>query len=146
MTVRGHTLDKDGILAGLLALRIVLHYGRPLSALAAELEAELGRYHYRQETFFIDMSAAEAHQRLKKLAQYKPGDVFRAGPQDYPIRTVNAEDGYRFGLDDGSWVMMRPSGTEPKVRIYAESRESEEQTAVLCEAAKALALEAVAQP
>ena len=146
ITVRGHTLDKDGVLAGLLAVRIVMHYGRPLSELAREQEAELGRYFYRQETFFIDMSAAEAHQRLKKLAAVQPGTPFEAGGRTYPIRTINAEDGYKFTLEGGSWVMMRPSGTEPKVRVYAESRESDEATAELCAAAKEMALAAVQVP
>ena len=143
MTIRGHTVDKDGVLAGLLALRIVLHYRRPLSALVEALEAEVGHYHYRQETFFIDMSAAEAHQRLRKLGALQPGQTFQAGGRSHPITEVNAEDGYKLTLDNGAWVMMRPSGTEPKVRIYAESRESEASTRTLCEAAKALALEAV---
>ena len=143
LTIRGHTLDKDGVLVGLLGARIVLHYGRPLSALMAELEAELGHYHYRQETFMIDMSAAEAHERLKALGATRPGETFRAGGHDYTILEINAEDGYRFALDGGSWVMMRPSGTEPKVRVYAESRESPQVTEALCAAAKERALAAV---
>jgi phosphomannomutase len=150
LTIRGHTLDKDGVLAGLLALRIVLHYGRPLSALVAELEAELtggaGHYHYRQETFTIDLSAAEAHQRMKKLGAVRPGETFTAGGRVYPIRAVNAEDGYKLTLDGGAWVMMRPSGTEPKVRVYAESRESAATTQALCAAARAMALAAVQSP
>jgi phosphomannomutase len=146
MTIRGHTVDKDGVLAGLLALRIVLHDRRPLSTLVEALEAEVGRYYYRQETFFIDMSAAEAHQRLKKLGALQAGQTFRAGGRSHPITEVNAEDGYKLTLDQGAWVMMRPSGTEPKVRIYAESRESDAATHTLCEAAKALALEAVQTP
>jgi len=146
ITVRGHTLDKDGVLAGLLALRIVLHYGRSLSELVEEIESETGHYHYRQETFMIDMSAAEAHQRLKRLGSVQAGTDFEAGGKHHPIREVIAEDGYKFILDDGAWVMMRPSGTEPKVRVYAESRESDEATITLCAAAKAMALAAVESP
>ncbi len=143
ITIRGHTLDKDGVLAGLLAVRIVLHYGRPLGELIAELEREQGRYFYRQETFVIDLSAAEAHERLKKLGTLKPGDAFQVGARALPIRAVNAEDGYKLTLDDGAWVMMRPSGTEPKVRVYAETRQSEQATQELCGAARKLALAAI---
>ena len=50
-------------------MRIVLHYRRSLAELARELEAELGRYYYRQETFAIDLSAAEAHERLRRLGE-----------------------------------------------------------------------------
>ncbi|MCH8882772.1 MAG: hypothetical protein IIA41_04640 [SAR324 cluster bacterium] len=146
MTIRGHTLDKDGLLVGLLAVRIVLHYGRPLSELMGELESQLGRYYYRQETFLVELSAAEAHQRLKKLAAIRPGECFQAGGVAHPITAVDARDGYKFILDDGAWVMMRPSGTEPKVRVYAESRHSDEATRILCEAAQSMALEAVRRP
>ena len=66
-----------------------------------------------------------------------------AGGKTRRVREVNTEDGYKFTLDDGTWIMMRPSGTEPKVRTYAETRESAEASAALCEAAKALALEAI---
>lgn len=146
MTIRGHTMDKDGILAGLIALRMVLHYGRPLSELAAELEEETGTYHYLQETFMIDMPAKEAKRRLGKLANLKPGAMLPTPDGDRPITEVNAEDGYKFVLDRGAWVMMRPSGTEPKVRVYAESREGDAATLKLCEAAKAMALQAVQEP
>ncbi|HEX9841956.1 MAG TPA: hypothetical protein VGC20_04365 [bacterium] len=143
ITVRGHTLDKDGILAGLLAVRIVLHYGRPLSELAAALEAQLGHYFYRQETFAIDMSAAEAHQRMKALGAVQPGQHIGSGPAARTIRSVVAQDGYKFALEGGAWVMMRPSGTEPKVRVYAETRESEQATRDLCAAAREMALAAI---
>jgi phosphomannomutase len=143
MTIQGHTLDKDGLLAGLLAVRIVLHYGRALSDLLAEMEAELGVYYWRQMTFMIDMTAREAHRRLQGLAAVQPGRRIQAGGQERAVAAVNTEDGFKFVLDDGSWMMMRPSGTEPKVRVYAETRESGAATEALCEAAKALALEAI---
>jgi phosphomannomutase len=59
---------------------------------------------------------------------------------------VNTEDGYKFVFDDGTWFMMRPSGTEPKIRVYAESRESLETTNALCRSARALALKAMGLP
>ena len=65
------------------------------------------------------------------------------GARALPIRAVNAEDGYKLTLDNGAWVMMRPSGTEPKVRVYAETRQSEQATQELCGAARKLALTAI---
>ena len=143
MTIQGHTLDKDGVLAGLLALRMVLHYGKPLSEIVDGVEREVGRYHYRQETFMIDMPAAEAKQRLQKLSAVEPGSALITRDGRRIITGVNTEDGFKFSLEGGAWVMMRPSGTEPKVRIYAESKEGEETTRRLCEAAKKMALEAM---
>jgi phosphomannomutase len=143
LSIQGHTLDKDGILAGLSAVRMVLHYGRPLSDLLRELEAELGVYHWHQETFTIDLSAKEAHQRLHALEAIRPGHTVEADGKTRMVSAVNTEDGYKFTFSDGAWMMMRPSGTEPKVRVYAETRESMAATRALCAAAKALALEAI---
>jgi phosphomannomutase len=143
MTIQGHTLDKDGILAGLVAVRMVLHYGRSLSELLRETEAEFGTYYWHQETFAIDMPAREAHQKLKTLGTIAPGRQVNAGGKTREVRSVNTEDGFKFTFTDGTWMMMRPSGTEPKVRIYAETRESMDATRALCLAAKDLALEAM---
>ena len=143
LTIAGHSLDKDGVVTGLLAWRMVLHYQRPLSDLLAEIEKELGHYHWLQATFMIDMSAREALQKLTRLKDYRPGQRLDAGGRHYTLSSVDAQDGYKFVFDDGSWVMMRPSGTEPKVRVYAETRESPEATQRLSEMGKALALEAL---
>lgn len=141
MTIKGHTLDKDGILAGLMAVRMVLHYGKPLHTLLAEVEAELGAYHWHQETFNIEISAAEAREKLKKLTRIKPGKKIEVAGKSRKVKEVDTSDGYKFTLDDGSWMMMRPSGTEPKIRIYAETSTSSEDTRDLCEKAKAMARE-----
>ena len=143
LTIAGHTLDKDGVLAGLLALRIVLHYRRPLSELLAEIEAETGPYHYRQVSFPVDVLAEKVREKLQRLRAIKPGA--KLGPEGLrrTVAEVNSEDGFWFAFEEGGWILMRPSGTEPKVRIYAETRTSEAATLELCELGKAVALEAL---
>jgi len=143
LTIQGHTLDKDGIMAGLLAMRIVLHYDRSLSEQLAQIEGELGRYHWLQDTFPISMLAREARERLKSLAAIRPGQELDAGGKARRVEAVNTEDGYKFQFADGSWFMMRPSGTEPKIRVYAESRESLDLAQALCRSARELALKAM---
>jgi phosphomannomutase len=146
LTIQGHTLDKDGIMAGLLAMRMVLHYDCPLSEQLAGIEREMGRYHWLQDTFPIAMLAREAQERLKGLAAIRPGQELEAGGKARRVLNVNTEDGYKFQFDDGTWFMMRPSGTEPKIRVYAESRESLEVAQALCASARALALKAMGLP
>jgi phosphomannomutase len=143
LTIAGHSLDKDGVVTGLLALRIVLHYRRSLSDLLSEIEREIGKYHWEQITFMIEISAREALKKLAKLAEYQPGQKLQADGRTYTLVAVDAQDGYKFFFEDGSWVMMRPSGTEPKVRVYAETRESPAATRTLSELGKRLALEAI---
>ena len=143
LTIQGHTLDKDGIMAGLLAMRIVLHYDRPLSEQLAEVERVTGRYHWMQDTFAIAIPVREAHERLKSLAAIRPGRELEAGGAARRVQQVNTEDGYKFLFSDGTWFMMRPSGTEPKIRLYGESRESAAAAQALCRSARALALQAM---
>ncbi|MCH8841610.1 MAG: hypothetical protein IID61_01420 [SAR324 cluster bacterium] len=143
LTIGGHSLDKDGVMAGLLALRIVLHYGRSLSDLLNDIEAELGPYYWEQKTFMIDIPAREAKQKLTRLADYRPGQEIGGAGHTRTIAEVNTDDGYKFTFDDGSWLMMRPSGTEPKLRIYAETRSSPEETRALCEMGEKLARDAI---
>ncbi len=145
LTIQGHTLDKDGIMACLLAMRMVLHYGRPLSTLLEEVQHELGQYYWLQDTFPINMLAKQAQQKLKALQAVQPGRIVQAGQKSYSVASINTEDGYKFVFSDGSWFMMRPSGTEPKVRVYAETRTSAADTQALCAAAKAMALEVMAK-
>jgi phosphomannomutase len=143
LSIQGHTLDKDGIMAGLLAMRMVLHYGRSLSEQLAEVERETGRYYWIQETFAITIPARQAKERLKSLGSIRPGQEIEGGGRTRRVQSVNTEDGYKFIFDDGTWFMMRPSGTEPKVRLYAESRESATTALALCRAARTLALKAM---
>ncbi|MBI4083550.1 MAG: hypothetical protein HY423_13165 [Candidatus Lambdaproteobacteria bacterium] len=143
MTIAGHTLDKDGVLAGLMAVRIVLHYRRPLNDLLAEIENEVGHYHWRQENFPVEVSAAQVRERLTQLAHVQPGSHLEGEGLRLKVKAVDARDGYHFEFEDGSWLMMRPSGTEPKVRVYAETCEGPEATQRLCAMGKALALRIV---
>jgi phosphomannomutase len=146
LTIQGHTLDKDGIMAGLLAMRMVLHYNQPLGEQLAAIEKELGHYHWIQDTFAISIPARQAKERLTSLAAIAPGQELEAGGAPKRVQATNHEDGYKFVFDDGTWFMMRPSGTEPKIRIYAESRESAETSQALCRSARALALKAMGLP
>ena len=143
ITIAGHTLDKDGVLAGLLGLRIVLHYGKSLTDLLAEIDAETGAYFYRQINFEVEITAAEVREKLKQLATMKPGATIGDGDKARSVKTVGSQDGYMFEFTDGTWIMMRPSGTEPKVRIYAESRVSEADTDALCELGQQLAAKTI---
>lgn len=143
LTIAGHTLDKDGVLAGLLALRIVLHYGRSLSELVAEIEAETGVHHYRQINFSVEVTAAEVREKLQRLASLTAGQTLGQGPTLRTVSRVDTTDGYLFDFREGGWILLRPSGTEPKVRIYAESLESREAMDALCELGKNLAMEVI---
>lgn len=143
ITIAGHTLDKDGVLAGLLAVRIVLHYQKSLSTLLREIETEGGKYYYEQINFEVNLSAAEVRQKLSALKSVKPGDLLGEGGLQRKVKAINTDDGYMFQFEDDTWILMRPSGTEPKVRIYAETRGSESDTEALCALGQSLAMSVI---
>jgi phosphomannomutase len=77
---------------------------------------------------------------LSLLEQYTAGKVIRVGDEERTIAKIIDIDGRKMVLDDGSWLMIRPSGTEPKVRFYVEARDKKKQIS-LFDTAKAMLAE-----
>lgn len=112
--VRGYLPERDGILNGLLVLEAMAARGRRFSDLLADLERRFGRWHYGRRDLRLKMSQVdEAFARLRDKA---PDDL--AG---VPVVKVNRLDGVKLIGRDDSWLLFRRSGTEPIVRIYAET-------------------------
>lgn len=111
----GHVPERDGILAGLMLLEMLATERQPLTRLLAKLEKTYGPHRYaRIDTHFPleKRSALMAHCREKP-----PGKLLRSSVVD-----VKSYDGVKFVAQDGSWLMLRGSGTEPILRIYAEAK------------------------
>ncbi len=133
MSIQGHTLDKDGILAGLLALRMSVVENRSLNDQLNRLNRlQNTSYYWRQETFAVNVSAQEIRQHFAALRSIQVGDVWSLAGKPQKIVQVLFEDGCKIIFESGLWVMMRPSGTEPKVRIYAESMHDMNEAKALC--------------
>ena len=110
---RGHIPERDGVLSGLLLLDYVVRTGKPPSQLLAELYEELGPHEYDR----VDVTLREEEREAiaANAAAAEPPEI--AG-----LRVVSRDtlDGYRFTLEGGWWLLLRFSGTEPLLRIYAE--------------------------
>lgn len=115
LSIRGHVPEKDGILACLLVAELVAKRGRTsLRQLLDELYAEVGLLLSRR----IDLSLKpEERDRLLQMLEKPPPTL--AGRK---IQNVQRVDGMKLHLEDGSWVLIRPSGTEPVVRLYVEAK------------------------
>ncbi|GAA0224054.1 phosphoglucomutase/phosphomannomutase family protein [Haladaptatus pallidirubidus] len=110
-TIRGHVREKDGVLMALFAAAIAEE--RPFDERVDDLLAEFGEIH--QNKISLDCPDAEKQRVLSDLETELPDEV--AGKD---VEDVVTKDGFKILLEDGSWLLVRPSGTEPKMRIYAE--------------------------
>ncbi len=115
LSIRGHFPEKDGILACLLAAEAVAARGKSLTEQLDELYERVGKL--ESARIGVKLTDDVAAKLKEKLAQ-EPSEI-----EGRKIERINRMDGVKFIFTDGSWMLMRPSGTEPLVRIYAESED-----------------------
>jgi phosphoglucomutase len=123
LSIRGHFPEKDGIIACLLAVEAVTVRGKSLTEQLNELYARVGKL--ESGRIGVKLSAEVADKLKEKLLQ-EPSEI-----DGRKIENINRMDGVKFTFTDGSWMLMRPSGTEPLVRIYAESEDKQELEVLL---------------
>ncbi|HEY8228363.1 MAG TPA: phosphoglucomutase/phosphomannomutase family protein [Pyrinomonadaceae bacterium] len=124
LSIKGHYPEKDGILACLLAAEAVAARGTSLTDQLEALFAEIGRL--ESGRIGVRLTPDLMPTLKAKLAQEPAAVVGRK------VKEINRLDGLKIIFQDDSWLLVRPSGTEPLVRIYAES-ESAKDVEVLLE-------------
>ena len=128
-----HTLEKDALFGLLLALEMMALTGKDLGDYLKDIMDEFGYYYPDRSGIAVDKSLV-GEPLLSKLSvlreRYKEGSVVDIGGSRRTIKKAITVDGTKFVFDDGSWLMIRPSGTEPKVRFYIEARTEEGKKAV----------------
>lgn len=137
ITVIGHTPEKDAYIGLLLALDMMLSLKKNLGDYLAEIQAEYGQYYPGRGGVEVSRQGKELLDTLAGLEKYGVGTVLDIGGEAKKITEVITVDGRKMILEDKSWLMIRPSGTEPKVRFYVEAR-SESRKDGLFSAAKAM--------
>jgi phosphomannomutase len=116
--------ERDGILSGLLVAECVASFGKPLSEIIREMEAEFGALHYNRRDVHCPMD-----QVARLIERIRRGELdARLGP-DFAGR--EEKDGVKLNFRDGSWILFRKSGTEPMIRIYSESPNAERVDSML---------------
>ena len=121
LSIIGHIPEKDGILADMLVAEAIAYEGKPLSQLVEEAIAEADGPLYNQR---LDLHLNDAHKAavLDACTHNPPTEV--AGIK---VKEVGRKDGIKLYLEDGSWVLLRPSGTEPLMRVYMETNSPEKE-------------------
>ncbi|MEN0002929.1 MAG: phosphoglucomutase/phosphomannomutase family protein [Bacteroidota bacterium] len=127
LAVNGHIPERDGIWIGLMILEFMAKTGKPLKALIQEVYDMVGPFAFDRDDLHIDEATKQAIvQRIKE----NPYDALG----DYKVERTESVDGTKFWLGADRWVMVRPSGTEPVLRVYCQA-ESHEMVRTILEAA-----------
>jgi len=130
IAVKGHIPERDGIWVGLLIFEYMAKTGKSLKALINEIYEQVGAFFYKRN----DLHITEA---LKQGALEK----CRAGIKqfgEFEVINEDTTDGFRYTLPNDQWLMIRASGTEPVLRVYAESTNEAGADKILAAAQKVL--------
>ena len=121
---RGNVPERDGILAGLYMLDLMVRTGKKPTELLADLFEKVGGEHYynRIDTPF----EGERQEKIDKILSANPETI--GGLKVTELVTI---DGFQFRLEDGGWLLIRFSGTEPIIRVYCETMHADKVDAIL---------------
>ncbi len=113
---RGHVPERDGILANLYLLDLMVKTGKKTTALLADLFALVQPHYYARR----DLRLTDASMKQEAVTQLEALQVDTLTLAGHRVKRLDRTDGYKFHLEDGGWVLIRFSGTEPLIRIYTE--------------------------
>jgi phosphomannomutase len=129
----GHVKERDGLLMALLLTEMMAQTGKDLGTLVDEMLEELGTLEFARRGLNVTDEQMQTF-RNHTVPEFAPTEI-----RERKVVGTDRRDGVKFMLEGDAWVMMRPSGTEPLVRIYAEAETTEEVDALLDYAAEVVA-------
>ncbi len=145
ISLYNHTLEKDALIGLFVALEMMAVIGKNISVYLKEIMNTFGTFYPDRSGIAVDRSLA-GKPLLDKLSvvskKYPAGTSINLNGVDLAVKEVLTVDGTKIILEDGSWFMIRPSGTEPKVRFYIESRTEGGKNALFT-LAERIAMEAI---
>jgi phosphomannomutase len=116
--LQGHIPERDAVVAGLYVLDLMVRLGRPMTGVLEYMREKLGDWHYLRVD--VRYPAAEREAIAARVSAARPASL-----DGSPVSSVGTTDGYKFYAEDGSWLLIRFSGTEPLLRIYTETTSPE---------------------
>jgi len=125
ISFRGHIPEGDGVLMGLLIVEMVARSGGSLYQLVEKLLKRAGPAYYERKDLRLNHPVSKT-QMSKRLMENSPAAL---GGES--VTETSTKDGVKYILADDSWLLIRPSGTEPVLRVYAEGRSPEMVQALL---------------
>lgn len=125
LAVKGFIPERDGIWIGLTIMEFMAKSGKKLHELVSMIHDKVGTFKFDRD----DLHLTE-EKKLAVIEKCNQGGIDQIG--DLKVKTVDTLDGFKYFFeDDGEWVMLRPSGTEPVLRVYAQAATSERVREIL---------------
>ena len=124
IAVAGHIPERDGIYIGMMIIEMMARFNKKLTDLVAEVYEVVGSFAYQRN----DLHLTE-NQKQAIIARCEGGKITEFG--SWKVLRVETIDGFKYHFDHEQWLMIRPSGTEPVLRIYAEGVDPEAASQLL---------------
>ena len=131
IAIKGHIPERDGIWMGLTIWEFMAKTGKSLRELIQEVYAITGTFSFERNDLHIDEAI-----KNKVLQNCKSNSYKEFGK--YKVSRIDDLDGYKFFFDENTWMMIRASGTEPVLRVYAEAATQEKAFDILADTKKVL--------
>ena len=128
ISVKGHIPERDGIWMGLLIMELMAKTGKSLKELIQVIYDKVGPFKFDRDDLHLDEKTKQA-----VVEKCRKGEIKEIGGM--PVIKTETIDGWKYFLDEDTWIMVRPSGTEPVLRIYCQA-EDEKKVRQLLDAAR----------
>jgi phosphomannomutase len=129
IAIKGHIPERDGIWIGLVIWEFMAKSGKSLHELIEEVYAITGAFAFERNDLHIEESAKQ------KIVSNCANNVYKSFG-NYAVRRTEELDGFKYFFDNEQWLLIRASGTEPVLRMYAESSTREGALDILEAASK----------
>lgn len=124
IAIKGHIPERDGIWMGLVIFEFMAKSGKTLEQLVEEVYALVGEFKYWRDDLHL-----KEELKQEVIANCKADKYSSFGP--YQVEKLVTVDGFKYIFNDDEWLMIRPSGTEPVLRAYAEAKTLDGAKAIL---------------